>query len=362
MKIYRLAYYIDHATAFIIDGNCEITKVDTHIQGIIELYDLNDGLVSTFKDNFGEELDWDKDWDTVVDYVHDFMQDQDIFAVVADFPNHHIYVRPRMGEQPNARQMKELSDWAVENGCSEEIIVDMVIAKQNNVYRLANKSSQAYPIQTIWDTWHTRKEKLKKEAALNGEWWIIDGYAQFADGDIGDLNHEGAAIQSARGSILGDLGSIEDADFIDWDAFREKTCHEFIEKSSQYDDLTEEYENNPVEFFWQYICKPNGVERPVFEMAEDMCDIRAVAMQHWGHKRMVGTVIETYTLTPQDLDSITAGIWNAYDDSLDGAENTGREITFTIEVDATRSLYEDVPVSVLEKNNVASLAPYRVRY
>ena len=77
---------------------------------------------------------------------------------------------------------------------------------------------------------------------------------------------------------------------------------------------------------------------------------------------MVGTFIETNTMTQNDLDSISRGVWDAYGDSLEAADDQGREITFTIEVDATRSMNEDVPISVLNQNNVSALAPYRERY
>lgn len=43
----------------------------------------------------------------------------------------------------------------------------------------------------------SRLDLLQKIAVLNGEWFIDDGgHATFADGDIGDLNHEAYALQS----------------------------------------------------------------------------------------------------------------------------------------------------------------------
>ncbi|MBF0098706.1 MAG: hypothetical protein HQM05_15380 [Magnetococcales bacterium] len=45
-----------------------------------------------------------------------------------------------------------------------------------------------------------------KIMGLRGEWWIDDtGYAQFADGDIGDQNHETIAFQSALGIDLDEV-------------------------------------------------------------------------------------------------------------------------------------------------------------
>ena len=146
MKIYRLSWYIDHATAFIIDSSCEITKVEVHIMGVLELYDLQDDMINTFEKEVaeeGEEFDYDEDWEFVSIYVSDFMDDHGIFAIVADFQGKQIYVRPNRSNRPNARQMKALRDWAIENECSPEIIFDLVCAKNN----------ERYIKQLAWSNW-----------------------------------------------------------------------------------------------------------------------------------------------------------------------------------------------------------------
>lgn len=42
---------------------------------------------------------------------------------------------------------------------------------------------------------------LQKIANLDGEWWIIDGYSQYADGDIGDAGHDVIVYQNILSSI-----------------------------------------------------------------------------------------------------------------------------------------------------------------
>ena len=42
---------------------------------------------------------------------------------------------------------------------------------------------------------------LENAPRIRGEYWIIDGSATFADGDVGDMNHEGYAIDHARHRI-----------------------------------------------------------------------------------------------------------------------------------------------------------------
>ena len=223
-----------------------------------------------------------------------------------------------------------------------------------------------------WHNWQLRKENLNKEASLRGEWWIVDGQAQFADGDVGDLNHEAAVIEDARSSILSTF-DIHVDEIYDWEERRDNLSRSFINEeldeskkwdheSSDMDFLQIEFDNDPILFFWTYLCEPNGIDKSTWEMAEGIGDVRQLAMKHWGHKRMVGSIIETYTLTPSDLSSIVYGIGDAYGEDLNDSEENGQDITFTIEVDATRSLYEDVPMSVLERKSIAALSEYRRRY
>jgi len=134
-----ILYRIQNAEAYIIDKYNTITKVNTHIMGIIDLYNLENDILSTFKTQFGEQLDWDKDWDDVVEFVKDFMQTENIFNVIVDIENKQVYVRPRLSETPSYKQMKELSDWAIEHNWNEEIIIDVVAAFNNlKWYKIAH--------------------------------------------------------------------------------------------------------------------------------------------------------------------------------------------------------------------------------
>lgn len=43
---------------------------------------------------------------------------------------------------------------------------------------------------------------------IRGEYWITDGYVDFADGDVGDMNHEGKAIQYVASKHVEDVVNI----------------------------------------------------------------------------------------------------------------------------------------------------------
>lgn len=51
---------------------------------------------------------------------------------------------------------------------------------------------------------------------IRGEYWIIDGTTNFADGDVGDINHEGYALDHLRYKIADALG-MDFGDMYDWD-------------------------------------------------------------------------------------------------------------------------------------------------
>ena len=98
-------------------------------------------------------------------------------------------------------------------------------------------------------------------------------------------------------------------------------------------------------------------------------DVREYALLHWGWQRVKGNVIQTQTLTPKDLQHIVSGLWEAYENDIEdkdedrvSEDNPFGEQTFDIEVNSTRSWYQGVPWSVLEKKNPMALNPYRARY
>lgn len=174
MKIYKISRFIDLGQAYIIDGNNKITQVETHTQGIIELYNLEKEIRNNFKRDFGVKLDWGNDWNTVIQYVEDFMMQNEIFNIVVDLKENQVYVRPNRNVKPSSIQMKEISDWAIEHGWKENVIIDFVVAKSNNWYRF----SQDYQIYSIQDSIQSREDivpsllrKKKKKKKCDTNWY-----------------------------------------------------------------------------------------------------------------------------------------------------------------------------------------------
>jgi hypothetical protein len=161
----------------------------------------------------------------------------------------------------------------------------------------------------------------KKAEIRYGEWWIIDSQAVYADGDIGDMSHSRYVIES----ILANY----DID-VDNPKFN-------INKISNK-QLMEQ-----------------GMPEEEINVVREITDARDYGMEHLGWKRVKNNNVETYVLDNGDLRDIANGLWDAYD------EDANNE-TFNIEVISTSTIYENIPYSVIEKNDVTLLNEYRYKY
>jgi len=222
-----------------------------------------------------------------------------------------------------------------------------------------------------------KKITLLLEGRLRGEWWFEDGQAVYADGDTGDINHEGRVIDALRREILDALGV--DAGNHDYAPDFNDVKDEIIQNIG--DELNAEeleaWKNDEfAEVVISYLKRKGDskIDNKIYyirghDSKGKTLDAREYALVNWGWQRVKGNVIQTQTLTSKDLNSIVSGLWDAYNDELENRdegrvsnENPQGEQTFDIEVMSTRSWYQGVPWSVLEKKNPTSLNPYRTRY
>ena len=203
-------------------------------------------------------------------------------------------------------------------------------------------------------------EGLIEESKFRGEWWFGDGTAMFADGDVGDINHEGMVIDRLKREIIdalgGDASNDEHAgDFDDYaDEIFEHIGDEFTPE--ELEDWNDRSYFNAIK---SYITRTGSVElKEKFLYAySSNKDARDYALKYWNWQRVKGNVIQTHTLSARDIHNIINGLWDAYGEELDDPE-----AVFYIEVMATRSFYEDIPWQVLKKGDPTSLNAYRTRY
>jgi hypothetical protein len=163
--------------------------------------------------------------------------------------------------------------------------------------------------------------------AQTGEFWIQEGTAMYADGDIGDMNHEGYVIEAI-------LNNYE----LDYDKMME------IDKTAN--------PNDPDAPFRQL-----GMSQEEIDTVHGRNDARIYGFKNLGWQRVNGSSVETEFLTPKDMHSIANGLWDAYSTEMED-EDAG-DMEFDIEVASTRAWFRDVPYSVIETKDPSKLLPYR---
>lgn len=202
----------------------------------------------------------------------------------------------------------------------------------------------------------SRGDDSDEHYRLHGEYWINDsGQSMYADGDIGDMNHEAHVIQGLTRRILSDLGVEfnEDAEYAPDMTDLEEEIRAALEIDEDVADVAvamverlratfpaEGQAEAAVNVTW------GGIGKGVIS------DARDYALKYDGWKRVKGNNIETWTLTATDLGNIASGLWDADSEIPDGAR-------FDIDVRSNQRFYQDVPMWVIRKRNPAALREYQ---
>jgi len=207
---------------------------------------------------------------------------------------------------------------------------------------------------------------LCKYAEMRGEFWIHDGTAMFADGDIGDYNHEAYVIEVVQSQIINGEE--------DWEEWKNKTVLEILEEKKQEleekkldteepgdikdidDQIYEIWEMSKNTSYYAYeLIGDNleelGIEPEYFEIAKGQGDAREFAMKHWGWKRLEEDNIETWFLKENDLRDIANGLYDAYDDVVINSN-------FNIYVYSSNKYYTDVPFQAIETGDIIEMHSY----
>lgn len=157
-------------------------------------------------------------------------------------------------------------------------------------------------------------KELFKLASIRGEWWIIDGHAEFADDNT---NHSGL--------VLDHILSIHDIE------------PETFDLSKVTDKILLE----------------QGMSQEEIEYVFDRKDPREYGLKNLGWKRVHGNNIQTQTLTPEDIKSIEYGLYDIDEEVADRKEE------FNIEVVGNGMFFRGVPYSAIESGNPSAILEYR---
>lgn len=196
--------------------------------------------------------------------------------------------------------------------------------------------------------------KSSQFGAGYGEHWIDeDGNLMYADGDIGDMNHEAYVIQRARNEIAGDEWN--QGEFVNWEGFQESIASQILQAAKTNQALQQEIESEigdiyttlPQELIgYDYIDNEllkRGINAELLNIAQDRGDARVFGMKTWGWKRVMNNYVETFVLTYKDCQVIARGLGEIVPDDEDG------KTKWNVEIVSNRQYFTNIPLSVIEQ-------------
>jgi len=208
---------------------------------------------------------------------------------------------------------------------------------------------------------------LIKRSAVHGEFWITDSGYVMGAGEDDQYDHVSHVITTAQDELM-------DNETEDWEYWMSNQASKILsqEKESLEEQLAiaEDGENESqiekvkndlyanwemtknIDYYVYDLIFNNvanlGIDPSVFNAANGIGDPRKFAMKHWGWKRLADDVVETWTLTRRDLDIISRGLYDAYD------ENVENQI-FSVNVVSTETWFMAVPYEAIESGNISQI-------
>jgi hypothetical protein len=202
---------------------------------------------------------------------------------------------------------------------------------------------------------------------MDGEWWIdTEGTAHYADGDIGDINHENFVVVHCMHEVL-DLFENSDNEllgvlarylkrFIEDDGVDIIAVNEFIINWSDMLHREGKITDDQVNDIYSYLRELSGLDEELFDVCFDRDkDCRAYGIKRLGWVRVARNNVECYEANPGMLRTIAKGLWDAMDMEVD-------QQRYMLEELANGKWYLEVPYAVFENASMSGLRQYQRRY
>lgn len=234
-----------------------------------------------------------------------------------------------------------------------------------------------------------QESAVVREAHDRGEWWIDEsGSTVFADGDVGDQNHEAVVIGNLIHEILSHFG-IEEDEPGELSGYEESIKESLLadgrldeEELACWDNMgSAKVKGGPAVVLIKKLIEdkafgngdPKQTEDAVFiAYGSTSRDARNYAMKYWRWKVMKtqgGDIeIQSWHLKPDDLKIIVSGVWEIMGDSdEDDPEDSDNEVgedgypgpRINVTVQASGKRFHDIPLAVLEKKMPQNLHNYQ---
>ena len=200
------------------------------------------------------------------------------------------------------------------------------------------------------------------------EYWIQDdGDIAYADGDVGDVNHEGYVIQMLLsqhgfdpengGYNTNDPNMIESYVNDNWDAIKA-----VLVSQGEWDeaiDVLAQTDVNAAIRDVSYRCTLDDVFKAAGVLPEEIAimngsgDARLYAQKNWGWKAVRGVNVETWNLSSKDLAVIAKGLGNIAEQSgMDDYEDETYDPEYNIYVISGGGWFRDIPLSSIEAGDI----------
>jgi hypothetical protein len=232
-------------------------------------------------------------------------------------------------------------------------------------YKLYNKLVK----EGLYSDDEDQEEELET-VGIRGEYWFDDsGSAIYADGDIGDMNHEAYVIQQCAGEVASEFGADTDEPHLETDSPLEEQIIENIiddldiEDEKEKDKAIFNIKNDPASAMIDYLITNNNFTKDdandlVLTAYGSMKDAREYAIKRWGWSRVHGDSIETKMLTRDSLKNIARGIHDALDQEgfHDSDEYTEEQIdNHEYDISTYSGKRYSIKLCDMEKGNVSDL-------
>lgn len=205
---------------------------------------------------------------------------------------------------------------------------------------------------------------------ISGEYWFDEsGSTMYADGDIGDMNHEAHVIQQCIGALASEFNIYVDEPYLESDSPLEteiinQIIDELdIEDEEQKEAEIEKIKNDPASAIIEYLKETNNMTQQdaddlVLTAYGSMKDAREYAIKKWNWARVQGDSIECNKLDSTTLKNIASGINSALsDEGLTYEHEDNPEVLekhlYTIST-YTGKRYE-ITLEDMEKGNISGL-------
>jgi hypothetical protein len=165
-----------------------------------------------------------------------------------------------------------------------------------------------------------------EEPRIRGEYWVTDSGTWFADGDVGDVNHEGYAMDMARRKILDLFGQESQHEFCDEDEFEELVIEGLEEEGVIFEpeDWLQATERYIVEHTEE---KDREQALAELEAASGRGDARYTAVKYWGWIWVRGNHFSIWKYDRHELLSAVNDVISEEDTGVESLDWSDFEIT-----------------------------------